>query len=222
MPPHPTPTPGASSASDSSIETPGVVIGNHCAKYDTKNPAVRWLTDRFLARLGATFGGLTADARNPLEVGAGEGVISEMLHTRFGRATALDLPDAGLRAQWRNRPGPRYLHGDALALPFTDRTFDLVVCVEVLEHLADPRAGLAELARVGTRDLVLSVPREPLFRGSNLVGGRYVPALGNTPGHLNHWSARAFRRFVGEVADIRAVATPFPWTIVWATLPESG
>jgi 2-polyprenyl-3-methyl-5-hydroxy-6-metoxy-1,4-benzoquinol methylase len=204
-----------------SPETPGIVIGNHTQKYTAKNPAIRWLTERFVARLDGMLGDIAGSqqpATRPLEVGAGEGVISQKMHQRFGSAVGLDLPDAGLREEWRERPGPSYLHADAQRLPFRDDQFDLVVCVEVLEHLTDPVAGLRELARVTTRHLLLSVPREPLFRGSNLVAGRYVKDLGNTPGHLNHWSGRSFQRFVSQVADVQAVATPYPWTIVWATV----
>lgn len=202
-------------------ETPGVVIGNHTAKYTAKNPAIKWLTERFVTRLDAMIGDISRDttpATNPLEVGAGEGVISQKLHGRFGTAVGLDLPDAGLREEWRTRPGPHYLHGDAENLPFVDKQFDLVVCVEVLEHLRDPAAGLRELARVSSRHLLLSVPREPYFRGSNLVTGRYLKDLGNTPGHLNHWTKSSFQRFVSQVGTVRAVASPYPWTIVWATL----
>ena len=72
------------------------------------------------------------------------------LYERFGDATAIDLPDSGLRAEWKTRPGPRYLHADAEKLPFRDDEFDLTVCVEVLEHLVDPRAGAA---RAGPGDL---------------------------------------------------------------------
>ena len=201
-------------------ETPGVVIGNHTKKYTAKNPAIRWLTERFVARLDSLIGDIATDrspATRPLEVGAGEGVISQKLHQRFGNAVGLDLPDAGLRAEWRSRPGPGYLHGDAEHLPFNDGQFDLLVCVEVLEHLRDPDAGLRELARVSSRHLLLSVPHEPFFRGSNLVTGRYLKDLGNTPGHLNHWTGASFQRFVSQVASVRAVASPYPWTIVWAT-----
>jgi hypothetical protein len=74
------------------------------------------------------------------------------------------------------------------------------------------------MARVGRRHLVLSVPHEPIFRGCNLAAGRYVGQLGNTPGHLNHWSKRSFVRLVSQVAEVREVTSPFPWTTIWATL----
>jgi ubiquinone/menaquinone biosynthesis C-methylase UbiE len=205
-------------------ETVGVVIGNHTQKYTARNPAIRWLTERWVANLDRVFGQLSRDGGGPpahaLEVGCGEGVIAERLHRRFGEVVALDLPDAGLRADWRGHPGPRFLHASAHELPFADDRFDVVVAAEVLEHLPDPVTGLAEMARVGRRHLVLSVPREPVFRSCNLVAGRYVRDLGNTPGHLNHWSKRGFVRFVSQVAEVRDVTSPFPWTTVWATLPS--
>src|SRR6266545_3748463 len=110
---------------------------------------------------------------------------SMVLQRRWAEVVALDLPDAGLRADWKQYTGPRFLHANAHALPFEDHQFDLVVAVEVLEHLHDPVQGLREIARVGSRHVVLSVPREPIFRSCNLVAGRYVKDLGNTPGHLN-------------------------------------
>lgn len=206
-------------------ETPDIVIGNHTPKYTAKNPAIRWLTQRWVERLDETLGRVAADpgsaSKRALEVGCGEGVIAEKLMKHWDEVVGLDLPDAGLRAEWRERPGPRYLHGSAHELPFADNQFDVVVAVEVLEHLTDPVKGLREMARVGSGHLVVSVPREPIFRGCNLVAGRYVRDLGNTPGHLNHWSTRSFKRFVSSVGEIRAVATPFPWTVIWAQLPRS-
>jgi ubiquinone/menaquinone biosynthesis C-methylase UbiE len=201
-------------------ETVGVVIGNHTQKYTARNPAIRLLTERWVANLDRVIGRVGGEpVARALEVGCGEGVIADRLHRRFGEVVALDLPDAGLRADWRNYPGPRYLHADAHQLPFADDQFDVVVAAEVLEHLPDPVKGLREMARVGRRHLVLSVPREPIFRSCNLVAGRYVRDLGNTPGHLNHWSKRGFVRFVSQVAEVRDVTSPFPWSTIWATLP---
>jgi 2-polyprenyl-3-methyl-5-hydroxy-6-metoxy-1,4-benzoquinol methylase len=204
-------------------ETPGVVIGNHTQKYTARNPGIRLLTERWVANLERMFdlvgGDLSGPPARALEVGCGEGVIADRLQRRFGEVVALDLPDAGLRVDWRRYAGPRFLHASAHELPFGDHRFDVVVAAEVLEHLPDPDRGLREMARVGRCHLVLSVPREPVFRSCNLVAGRYVRDLGNTPGHLNHWSRRGFVRFVSKVADVRAVTSPFPWTTVWAVLP---
>jgi SAM-dependent methyltransferase len=208
-------------------ETPGVVIGNHTQKYTARNPAIRWLTQRWVANLDQQLARIAAqDAAAggggaALEVGCGEGVVAAKLQQRFGGVVALDLPDAGLRAHWHRLPGPRFLHADAHALPFADDRFEVVVAAEVLEHLPDPARGLGELARVGRAHLVLSVPQEPLFRACNLLAGRYLGELGNTPGHLNHWTRRGFVRFVAQVAEVREVTSPFPWTTVWATLPAS-
>lgn len=201
-------------------ETPGVVIGNHYHKYGGGNVAIRFLTDRFLAALEGLLDGVAADGAvtRVLEIGCGEGEIATRLRARFPAVVGLDLPDAGLRSLWAGREGVAFLHGDAQRLPFPDDAFDLVVAVEVMEHLPDPAAGLAELARVARRDLVLSVPREPLFRAGNLLTGRHVKALGNTPGHVNHWSTPAFLRFVSTRAALVEVRTPLPWTAVRARL----
>jgi ubiquinone/menaquinone biosynthesis C-methylase UbiE len=208
--------------SQAAPETPGVVIGNHTHKYTARNPAIRWLTQRWVANLDQVFQQIAAEQPTPecaLEVGCGEGVIAQRLHHHLGEVVALDLPDAGLRTQWRRHPQPRFLHANAHALPFQDGRFDVVVAAEVLEHLPDPNRSLHELARVGRRHLVLSVPQEPIFRGCNLLAGRYLRDLGNTPGHLNHWTRRGFTRFVASVAEVREVTSPFPWTTIWATLP---
>jgi SAM-dependent methyltransferase len=198
-------------------ESPDTVIGNHCHKYTTGNPAIRFLTMRFLRTLHGLLDEIQAETPEArvLEVGCGEGEIAGLLHARWGEVTGLDLPDAGLRADWAGVAGPRFLHADAEQLPFPDDHFDVVVAVEVLEHLRDPAQGLAEMARVSRRHLVLSVPREPIFRLGNLFTGRHVRALGNTPGHLNHWGTTAFLRFVGRVGFVRRHARPLPWTIAW-------
>ena len=40
------------------------------------------------------------------------------------------------------------LRGDALRFPFSDETFDKIICAEVIEHVDDDRKGVAELARI--------------------------------------------------------------------------
>jgi SAM-dependent methyltransferase len=192
-----------------------VPTGNTYDKYASTNPVERRLMAGFFAALDAC-----VPARAPaavLEVGVGEGEVSVRVRERYPDATVIgvDLPDAALAAEWRER-GVVALFGDIARLPFPAGAFDLVLAIEVLEHVPDPAVGLAELARVSRRDLVLSVPREPVWRAANMARGKYLGALGNTPGHVQHWSRRGFARFVAAQLDVVAVRAPFPWTMVAA------
>ena len=90
---------------------------------------------------------------------------------------------------------------------------ELVVCCEVLEHLGDPARALGVLARLAQPHLIVSVPREPLWRMLNMARCRYWRALGNTPGHLQHWSTRSFLALLERQVEVREVRTPLPWTM---------
>lgn len=91
---------------------------------------------------------------------------------------------------------------------------DLIVCCEVLEHLERPEEGLRALQRVVGQYLILSVPREPIWRVLNLVRGKYITDFGNTPGHIQHWSKRGFLSLVSKYFEVVEVKSPFPWTMV--------
>ena len=194
-----------------------VPTGNTYDKYASANPVERRLMAGFFAALDACLP-IRAPA-SVLEVGVGEGEVSARVLERYPSATVtgVDLPDPSLAAEWRAR-GITALFGDIARLPFPSGALDLVLAIEVLEHVPDPAAGLAELARVSRGDLVLSVPREPIWRAANMARGKYLGALGNTPGHVQHWSRRGFVRFVASQVDVATVRAPFPWTMVAARL----
>jgi len=69
------------------------------------------------------------------------------------------------------------------------------------------------LAGLATPWAIVSVPREPLWRALNLARLKYVGALGNTAGHLNHWSRRSFVDFLERRFDVVEVRSPIPWTM---------
>jgi hypothetical protein len=96
-----------------------------------------------------------------------------------------------------------------------------VVCCEVLEHLTDPARALGVLARLAQPSLIVSVPREPLWRMLNMARGRYWRALGNTPGHLQHWSAPSFLALLEAHVEVREVRMPLPWTMRFAGAGEA-
>ncbi len=189
------------------------------SKYSTTHIVEQALVRGFLR----TFDDAVPDIepRTVLEVGVGEGMIAQRVRDRFPEAlvVVLDLPDPQLANAWRNR-GLRGVFADASHLPFRHRSVDLVVGIEVLEHLVDPFQALSEMARVCRSHAVLSVPLEPLWRVGNMLRGRYWARLGNTPDHLQHWTRRRFRSFVSLRFRIERMLRPFPWTLVVARAPD--
>ena len=199
---------------------PGNVSGNTYDKYASKNPIEKRMMEGFFAALDRMLDGLHPEV--VVEIGAGEGRITERLVERFPTATVvgLDLPDTNLAEEWDEIEVPMFF-GDATRMPFVDGSIDLVVGLKVLEHVPRPELALADIARVCRGTAILSVPREPIWRAGNMARGRYLRHWGNTPGHVNHWSSRAFERFIRTHLDVTATAHPLPWTMTRA-VPKSS
>jgi 2-polyprenyl-3-methyl-5-hydroxy-6-metoxy-1,4-benzoquinol methylase len=202
------------------VSDSGIVTGNTYDKYGSSNPVVRRLMGGFERSLDDLLG--RAAPRSLLDVGCGEGVLVHRWAQRLGdgRVVGIDLEEDSIQAGWAEHRAPNleYRVMQAENLPFADGEFDLASAIEVLEHLPDPQHTLREMARCAGRHLLVSVPREPLWRMLNMARGAYWPALGNTPGHLNHWSKRSFVELLsrhGEVVEVRA---PFPWTMLLVRL----
>ncbi len=189
--------------------------GNVYDKYASQNPVERRLVAGFMRTLDELVektGAATAH-----EVGCGEGEVSARLARAGIRVRGTDaFPDVIDEA--RRRADSEGLEIDYSAEPVQKLSpesdaAELVVCCEVLEHLEDPDGALEVMAGLARPWLLASVPREPLWRALNLARLSYVGDLGNTPGHLNHWSKRGFARFLEtrfEVVDLRS---PLPWTM---------
>ena len=195
----------------------GTVVGNAYDKYGSSNPIVRRLMRGFEDGLASLLA--MADDGDVHEVGCGEGRWSIEL-ARAGRdVRATDFSEAVIDLARGNarRVGvdpARFVARDVYELTHREDAADVVVCCEVLEHLDDPLAGLRALARVTRHHLICSVPREPLWRTMNLARGRYVRQLGNTPGHVQHWSRRRFEAFVSQEFDVVRTLSPLPWTML--------
>ncbi|HEX4188928.1 MAG TPA: class I SAM-dependent methyltransferase [Solirubrobacteraceae bacterium] len=198
----------------------GIVTGNTYDKYGSSNPFVRRMMSRFERSLDELLD--RAAPRSLLDVGCGEGVLVHRWALRLGggRLVGIDLEEDSIQAGWAERQAPNleYRVMRAENLPFADGEFDLASAIEVLEHVPDPRHTLSEMARCAGRHLLVSVPREPLWRMLNMARGAYWPALGNTPGHLNHWSRRSFIELLSRHGEVVEVRSPFPWTMLLVRL----
>ncbi len=191
-----------------------VPTGNTYDKYGSTNPVVRRLMAGFERSLDELWH--MAAPGSILDVGCGEGVLtSEWAERIEGKIVGIDLPDPKLEAEWekRQRPNLEYRAEEATSLSFSDNGFEMATAIEVLEHVPDPEATVAEMARVASKWLLVSVPREPIWRMTNMARGAYWKSLGNTPGHVNHWSKVSFVSLLSRHGKVEEVRTPFPWTM---------
>jgi 2-polyprenyl-3-methyl-5-hydroxy-6-metoxy-1,4-benzoquinol methylase len=206
------------SATTPSVEE--VPTGNTYDKYGSTNPVVRRLMHGFERTLAELFA--QAAPESVLDVGCGEGVLTHQWAQQLGerRIVGIDLDDEKLKAEWQTRQRPNLEYRTMLAenMPFAENEFDAACAIEVLEHVPDPAHTVAEMARVARRHLLVSVPREPLWRGLNMARGAYLADLGNTPGHVNHWSKRSFVRLLSQHGEVVEKRSPFPWTMLLVRL----
>ena len=202
------------------VSEDGIVTGNTYDKYCSTNLLVRRLMGGFERAVDGLV--TRADPSSLLDVGCGEGVLVQRWAQRLGerRVVGIDLQEESIQAGWSEHGAPNleYRTMQGKNLPFAANEFDLATAIELLEHVPDPGHTLAEMARCAERHLLVSVPREPLWRALNVARGAYLSQLGNTPGHLNHWSKRSFVRLLSRHGDIIEVRSPFPWTMLLVRL----
>ncbi len=192
-----------------------VPTGNTYDKYGSTNPVVRRLMEGFERDLFELLDRAAPSSivRRRLRRGRPDRALGGADLRAASRASTSTTPSCASEWERRSRPNLEFHTGLGDRLPWTDGEFEAATAIEVLEHVPDPAAVLDEMSRVASRWLLVSVPREPLWRGLNLARGTYVRDLGNTPGHLNHWSKRGFARLLGRYGEIAELRSPLPWTM---------
>ena len=133
-----------------------------------------------------------------LDVGCGSGRMLDELRG-YGSASGLDVSPVSVAAA-RAR-GHTVCHGEAAALPFVDASFDLVTCLDVLEHTPDDRATLRELGRVCRPGaaLIVTVPAyEALWSRHDEVNR-----------HCRRYTASRLRRAASEAGLVVDLDTYF-------------
>lgn len=185
-------------------------------KFLNQTPIQLKLVGQFHKKFMKVLSGLSPETI--LELGCGEGYLLSKIHEQMPGVSKLgldNLPQA-LEEGHRLFPDLKLEIGDIYHIAHADKSWDVVIASEVLEHLDEPLKALEELRRVAQRYVILTVPHEPWFRLGNLARGRNIKRFGNHPEHLNLWSRKSFVRFVSQRMTVQMVKGAFPWTIVVA------
>lgn len=191
------------------------LVNNHDKheKYDTKNPLGQFLIKNFMGAIDTLLFPIKRHIYKITECGCGQGHVTRQLSKSVPHAqvTGFDISLNDLKiAAATSSPRITFKQKSIYKLAQTEKA-DLVVCCEVLEHLEDPLLALEKMLSLNAKYYLFSVPREPIWKLCQFLVGNNMAEWGNTPGHINHWSGKAFDAFLGKYFQPIRKMKPFPW-----------
>lgn len=163
--------------------------------------ALNWLCDQGEIKIGSV-----------LDVGPRDGFIMGILAGK-GAASVKGLEISPPAVEFAKKQGLDVAQGDVRQMPYLDKTFDLVTCLHVLEHVPEPEKALAEMWRVVKPGgwLLVVVPREKGVNGrrrgahySYFPKIRVIEAMANALGITNVKTATGIIK--NKVREIRFAA----------------
>ena len=186
-------------------------------KYISKNPMIVLLNNYFLSTIASLVKSLGSS--RILDIGCGEGIVTHFLINTLSfnsnQIVGLDIERNCLKIAQDINPGTQFFQASIYGLPFQDNSFDLVLGLEVLEHLQFPDKAIGELTRVAKNWVIVSVPNDRIFRLGNMLRFKYLSSWGNTPGHIQHWDKKTFNNLISRYLDILKIKSPF---LLWLVL----
>ena len=168
-----------------------------------------------LARLERALG-YPVGGRRLLNVGCGTGGFNRVAETAGATTWGVDVDAEAVTIAGTRVPGGRILLAQAEALPFGDRSFDVVYCVSTLEHLEDAGRAVREMERVLRTDgaLYLTTPnRWACFEGHYKVF--WVPAF-------PRWAARVYLAARGRPTAFLRTLRPLSFAECRSFLEQAG
>jgi SAM-dependent methyltransferase len=194
----------------------GAECGNW-QKYNSPNPLQQFLIGRFLRTVGSLVE--QSGALVLADIGCAEGFVTRYVWSLRPeiRCVGIDIDVGALERGKLISPNRRAQQASIYNIPYRSEAFELVLCLEVLEHLDRPERALAELMRTTRRYCLVGVPHEPFFRIANFLRGKNLARLGNDIEHVNHWGKASFARFLQDSGLIvRRLKPSFPWLVALA------
>ena len=189
-------------------------LSSNAKKYTSANPFVRLAVRNFLRTICHLVGSLPG--RNLLDAGCGEGYVMHILSQKQPRISFVGI-DNRMEALETARlwsPAAAYICADIIKLPFREKTFDITVCTEVIEHVVEYDETLRELRRVTSGYCILSAPWEPFFSIVRFLGGKDSLCGGKHPDHIHRFTRREITEKMAGHFRIEKITLSFPWLVI--------
>jgi len=189
-------------------------MSGNLQKYKSKNIIQKMLINKFLYNVYRLI--TLTKVESILDLGCGEGIVIKYLRDIDSnlKFEGVDINEEAVGLAKSTNPDVKFQIKDINELQYNVNSFDLVMLIEVLEHLEDPGVVLNEIKKFSNKYLIFSVPWEPFFSIANFLRGKNILRGGNDPEHLHKWSRDQIVTFANNYLSVTKVTSSFPWTIV--------
>lgn len=123
-----------------------------------------------------------------LEVGCGTGEYLKFASNNVSFLVGIDISTSYLiRTRLRTNNNAHLIRADATSLPFKDKTIDVLLCSEVIEHLLEPKKAIDEIFRVSRNKIILTTPNQGIRRrlAKKMLGIEELKKRSSQVGHIN-------------------------------------
>jgi len=152
-----------------------------------------------------------------LDLGCGSGYLTGKIHSEKCRVYGVDLAFNYVSIAAGSCPVANFVQADIESLPFKDKSFDLVICSEVLEHLVNPSKALGEIKRVTKKTFISTVPLLPEWLDRLRLRVQKNKVLLPGKGHLRNFQFESYRRLL-EIQGFSIIKTQGLGFLWWAFL----
>lgn len=194
-----------------------IISGNYFDKYNTKNPVYRRIMKSFFNSILEFIATDNEESIQILEAGCGEGHLASIIMNTSKNIlySGFDIDEKIIEEGKVNNTSGDFRVGSIYNVQeYLTTKYNYVIVSEVLEHIEHPTKAIQQLLLLDSDYFIFSVPREPIWRLLNILRLKYTSKLGNTPGHIQHWSKKKFLNLIESHFQIIQVKSPLPWTMV--------
>jgi SAM-dependent methyltransferase len=184
-----------------------------------KNPLAGFLMKKYFEKLNELINSI--EYTNSIDLGSGKGYVTNYIgKIKNNYPIALDIDKTRTNSIKEKYPFIKTVNADATNIPFEDKSFDLVISTQTIEHLTknETKKILKEIKRVGKKHSILTVPNCPYWNLKNIARGKYLSRLGNTPNHLQQWTRKSFERLLLENFEDVKVDHVYCWNFATINL----
>ena len=141
-----------------------------------------------------------------LDLGCADGILAEQLRARFSEAHGVDISETALAIAGKRGIETHRVNVDEEPLPFADGYFDAITCLDLIEHVFEPRVLISEIARVLAPggSVYIAFPNiRYIIRIKELIAGRFPKTSGDVEysydgGHLHYYTPEDMRKLLAE------------------------